>query len=143
MFNFLPVRNSISVKLIAIVMLVVAITSLSGYIAFVSWFMKSQQEQAVGHANSVGMVLGQEFARLLLMNDVNAATDISSKLQSFDQVDGMVLYNQQGLAIHRYRLSDTEDAASLAYFPIQNSANYSGNNYVIDNNRMDIFVPAV
>jgi methyl-accepting chemotaxis protein len=124
-------------------MLVVATTSLSGYVAFVSWFMNSQQEQAISHANSVGMVLGQEFARLLLMNDINAATDISSKLQSFDQVDAMVLYNQQGVAIHRYRLLDNETIPALASLPNQLASGSSGTHYLIDNNRIDIYVPAI
>lgn len=98
-------KGSIRRRLIIMIMLLVSITGLSGYSAFVYWFMSNQQQHAVSQAETVALVLSQDFARLLLLNDVAVAADITTKLTSFPTLNSMVLYNHDGQPVHQYQLS--------------------------------------
>jgi diguanylate cyclase (GGDEF)-like protein/PAS domain S-box-containing protein len=94
--------RSIRQKLILIIMSSVASSFLLGYLIFVSWFQVNQQRDAQHQAHIISQLLSQEFAKLVLMNQLEVATDISNKLAAFDKLQGMVLFNQQGQAIHKY-----------------------------------------
>ncbi len=120
----LPRFKSIRFKLIAVMMLVASSTALAGYVAFLSWFMSNQQHQATEQAQSISLMLGQEFARILLLNDINAAADLSSKLRSFPTLESMVLFDANQQAVHVYNrdaqrvepiFPATVDAGSLLF----------------------------
>ncbi|WP_417584902.1 putative bifunctional diguanylate cyclase/phosphodiesterase [Nitrincola sp.] len=96
-------KGSIRRRLIVMIMLLVSITGLSGYCSFLYWFMSNQQQHAVSQAETVALVLSQDFARLLLLNDVTVAADISAKLVSFPTLKSMVLYNHDGKPVHQYQ----------------------------------------
>lgn len=97
-----PLFKSIRFKLIAVMILVAGSTALMGYLAFLSWFMSSQHHQATEQAQSISLMLGQEFARILLLNDVHAAADLSAKLQSFPSLKTMVLFDANQQPVHVY-----------------------------------------
>ncbi|UQB42122.1 EAL domain-containing protein [Thiomicrospira microaerophila] len=94
--------RSIRQKLIMIIMGSVASSFLLGYLIFVSWFQVNQQRESQQQAEVISQLLSQEFAKLILINQLDIAVDISNKLASFDKLERMVLFNQQGEAIHQY-----------------------------------------
>ena len=77
--------GSIKNRLITIILSVALLTSLIGYGSFVYWYMNVQQKQSLKLAKTVGEVLGQNIAKLIYLNDISAAADISSQLKSFKQ----------------------------------------------------------
>ncbi len=83
-------------------MLVVFLTSLTGYGTFVYWYMNNQHNNVIKLAQTVGLVLGQDIAKLVLLNDVSAAADITSQLKSFQNLDSMVLFNVEKKALFQY-----------------------------------------
>lgn len=98
-------KGSIRRRLIVMIVLLVSITGFSGYSVFLYWFMSNQQQHAISQAETVALVLSQDFARLLLLNDVAVAADISAKLASFPTLNSMVLYNHEGQPVHQYQRS--------------------------------------
>ncbi|QKJ21803.1 PAS sensor-containing signal transduction histidine kinase [Poseidonibacter lekithochrous] len=83
-------------------MLIASLTGLISYGSFVYWYMQNQHERAMNLAHTVGLVLGQDFAKLILLNEVSAAADITSQLKSFSTLNSMVLYKLDKKAIFQY-----------------------------------------
>ena len=95
-------KGSIRKKLTGIIMLVAFLTGIIGYSGFVYWYMNDQQSRSVHLAKTVGLVLGQDIAKLVLLNKISAAADITSQLKSFPDLDTMVLHKLDGEAIFQY-----------------------------------------
>ncbi|WP_108061792.1 PAS domain S-box protein [Poseidonibacter lekithochrous] len=95
-------KGSIKKRLIIIIMLIASLTGLISYGSFVYWYMQNQHERAMNLAHTVGLVLGQDFAKLILLNEVSAAADITSQLKSFSTLNSMVLYKLDKKAIFQY-----------------------------------------
>jgi len=88
-------------------MLVAFLTGAVGYSSFVYWYMNDQQSRSLNLAKTVGLVLGQDIAKLILLNKVSAAADITSKLKSFPNLNTMVLHDLDGEVIFQYSKKNT------------------------------------
>jgi len=95
-------KGSIQKKLLFIIVLIITISSLIGYIGFLSWYMQNQESRNISLARTVSKVLSQNFAKLILLNDVSTASDMSSELGSFTDIESMILYKKSGKAIYQY-----------------------------------------
>lgn len=95
-------NGSIKKRLIFIIMSVTLLTALIGYGSFVYWYMQNQYEQKIELSKTVSLVLAQDFAKLILLNDVSAAADISDSLKSFSTLESMVLYKLDKKPILQY-----------------------------------------
>ncbi len=95
-------QGSIKKKLIGIILFVAILTSFIGYGSFVYWYMNDQQSKSLQLAKTVGVILGQDVAKLVLLNEMSAAADITSKLSSFENLNTMVFYKLNGEAIFQY-----------------------------------------
>ena len=82
--------------------MVTLLTGVVGYISFVYWYMNEQQSKSLHLAKTVGLVLGQDVAKLVLLNKISAAADITSSLKSFSELNTMVLHKLDGEAIFQY-----------------------------------------
>jgi len=87
-------------------MVVTLVTSTLGYGVFLYWYMGNQHQKALELAHTVGLVLGQDIAKLVLLNDVSVASDITTKLQSFQSLETMVLYTKKGKPVFQYNIED-------------------------------------
>jgi len=128
-------QGSIERKLIGIIFLVATLTSLIGYGSFVYWYMDDQQSRSLKSAKTVGLILGQDIAKLVLLNKISAAADISSKLKSFDHLNTMVLHNLDGSAIFQYN----KDNVSFKVDPLPEKSKMSS---VIDGNTLKLYIDA-
>lgn len=95
-------QGSIRKKLILIILLVSAVTSFVGYSSFVYWYMKNQDTQSIKLSKTAGDIIAQDIAKLILLNDISAAADISMKLRSFKNLNKMILYKKNSSAIFQY-----------------------------------------
>ena len=95
-------QGSIKKKLISIIILVSTITAFIGYSSFVYWFVNEQHKKSVELSHTIGLVLSQNIAKLILLNDVSVAVDISSSLQSFEKVNRIAIYNLDKKVIYKY-----------------------------------------
>jgi PAS domain S-box-containing protein len=87
-------------------MLVTILTGSIGYTAFVYWYMSNQYNNTLKLSKSIGLVLSQDIAKLVLLNDISAASDIITKLKSFSALKSMVLYKLNGEPILQYNKAD-------------------------------------
>jgi len=99
-------KGSIKSKLILIILSVTTITSALGYIGFVFWYMNEQYKKTLELSNTIGIVISQDVGKLILLDDVSAAADISTQLKSFNNLEKLVLYKKDGKAILQYNIDD-------------------------------------
>ena len=98
--------GSIKKKLTRIILLVTFLTSIIGYGSFISWYMDDQYKRSLDLSRTVGYVLSQDIAKLVLLNEVSVAADMTSLLKSFPSLDTMVLYKLDGTSIFQYNKED-------------------------------------
>ncbi len=128
-------RGSIKRKLITIIMSVILLTGIIGYSTFVYWYMNNQYNRSLDFAKTVGLVLAQDFAKLVLLNNVSAAADISSSLKSFSNIDSLVLYTLEGKPILQYSIDNVS-------FKPKNLSSKIERKSVIDGNKLNLYVDA-
>ena len=99
-------KGSIKNKLVKIILSITFLTGIIGYSTFVCWYMNHQYVKSLELAKTVSLVLSQDFAKLVLLDDVSVAVDISSSLKSFSNIDSLVLYKLDGNAILQYNIDE-------------------------------------
>ncbi len=95
-------KGSILRKLIRIILSITILVTLIGYIIFVSWYFNSQENRNISLSKTISQVISQDLAKLIWLNDVSVATDITSKLKSFPSVLSVILYKKNGEPIYQY-----------------------------------------
>lgn len=95
-------KGSIRKRLVWIILFVTSLTTFIGYIAFLSWHMNQQYEKSLELSNTIAKVLSQDFAKVILLNEIAIAAEISTKLNSFQRVESMVLYKKDSTPIYQY-----------------------------------------
>jgi diguanylate cyclase (GGDEF)-like protein/PAS domain S-box-containing protein len=128
-------QGSIKKRLIGIIFLIATLTSLIGYGSFVYWYMEDQQNRTINIAKTVGLVLGQDVAKLVLLNEISAAADITSQLKSFPKLIMMVLYNLDKKALFQYSKKNVS-------FDVEPLPPKSQRNFKIINNALKLYIDA-
>lgn len=95
-------KGSIKNKLIAIILLVSTLTAFVGYSAFVYWFVQNEHKKSVELSHTIGLVLSQNIAKLILLRDLSVAVDISASLQSFNELNRVTIYNLEKQIIYKH-----------------------------------------
>lgn len=116
-------------------MSVTLITSFAGYATFLYWYMNNQQNKTVELAQTVGLVLGQDIAKLVLLNDVSFASDITSKLKSFSGLESMVLYKLDEKPVFQY----SKDNKS---FTVEKLPSNKEIKYILNSNLLKLYINA-
>ena len=128
-------KGSIKKRLVIIIMSVTLITSFTGYATFLYWYMNNQQNKTVELAQTVGLVLGQDIAKLVLLNDVSFASDITSKLKSFSTLESMVLYKLDEKPVFQY----SEDNKSFTVNQLPSNKEIK---YILNSNLLKLYINA-
>lgn len=128
-------KGSIKRRLIFIIMSVSFLTVFIGYGSFVYWYMQNQSERTVNLAKTVGLVLGQDFAKLLFLNDISSASDISASLKSFPRLESMVLYNLDKKPVLKYSKNNEN-------FSVESFSKNSIKNIIIKDNILTLYINA-
>ncbi len=81
---------------------IVSLTIAIGYSVFIFWYFKNQQQTSLQLAKTASSALSQDIAKLILLDDVTKASDLSSELSSFSPILSMILYKKDGTAIYKY-----------------------------------------
>ena len=98
----LQYKGSIKKRLIGIIVSITLLTGLIGYSSFLYWYINNQHDRALNLSKTIALILGQDVAKLILLNNISAAADISDSLESFSNLNSMVLYKLDGKAILQY-----------------------------------------
>jgi diguanylate cyclase (GGDEF)-like protein/PAS domain S-box-containing protein len=95
-------RGSIQKRLIYIILSVTSVVVLFGYSIFIIWYIDNQQTKSIELSKTISKVLSQDLAKLVLLNDVSSASDITTKLKAFKSITSLVLFNIDKKAIYKY-----------------------------------------
>ncbi|WP_321313234.1 PAS domain S-box protein [Halarcobacter sp.] len=128
-------KGSIKKRLTSIIVSVTILTALIGYSSFVYWYMTNQYNNVLKLSKSVALVLGQDIAKLVLLNDISVAADITTKLKSFKNLDSMVLYKLDNTPILQY----SQNGKS---FVVDKLPNMENRNTTVDKQFLKLYVDA-
>lgn len=95
-------KGSITQRLVVIILSVALLTGSAGYASFLYWYMSMQEQRAENQANTVALVLSQDLAKLVLLSDLAVAADISTKLDSFDDLEGLVFFDNAKKPVYQF-----------------------------------------
>lgn len=118
-------RGSIKTRLTFIILFVTSVTVIIGYSSFIYWNLSSQHERAINLSKTVGDVLSQDIAKLILLKDIAIAADITSGLKSFDNLNSMVLYKLDGEPIFQYSKDDKSFEVKELQTDFKNENNFN------------------
>ena len=104
-------RGSIKKWLVTIIIAVTLTTSIFGSFFFFYWYTTDQYKKTQELVHTVSSVIGQNVAKIILLNDVSAAADVTTSLESFTTLDSMVLYKLDQTPI--YQFSKTEESLKI------------------------------
>jgi len=113
--DFKEYNGSIQKRLISIILSITSIVILFGYSIFVTWYIDNQQTRNIELSKTISNILSQDLAKLVLLNDVSSASDITSKLKAFPTVTSLVLFNNNKKAIYQYS-QDNKEVKSTPIF---------------------------
>ena len=105
-------KGSIKNRLIGIILVVTSLTGITGYSSFLAWNLSHEYQRVLEMAETVSNIIGQDVAKIILLNDVAAAADITSSLKSFPDLNSMVLYKLTEAPVYQYSQKDESFAVS-------------------------------
>jgi two-component system sensor histidine kinase AtoS len=94
--------GSIRKRLIWIILLVTSLTGVFGYTGFVYWYMNEQYNRALDLSKTIALVISQDVAKIVLLNDVLVASEVTSNLKSFSSLNSLILYKLDKTPIFQY-----------------------------------------
>lgn len=95
-------KKSIRHKLLAIMLLVSSISIFLGYALFVSWYVHNQHQKNIMFIETITKVLSQDAAKLIYLDDIEEASDITTILHSYKKLEKLVLYNKKSNIVYIY-----------------------------------------
>ncbi|MCP4598403.1 EAL domain-containing protein [Neptuniibacter sp.] len=129
-------KGSIKKRLIGIILVVTSLIGITGYSSFLAWSLGHQYQRVLEVAETVSNIIGQDVAKIILLNDVAAAADITSSLKSFPNLNSMVLYNLTEDPVYQY----SKDEASFKVSPLPSQ---DKRNIKVEGNVASLFIDAV
>jgi len=124
-------RGSIQKKLTWMILLIVSIVAFFGYAIFVTFYFNNQKKESVIHARTIAHVISQDLAKLVLMNNISIASDITTKLDAFEHIRTLVLYKKDGTPVYQY----SHDHKNFKVKPLQKKQHYT-----IHGHHMELFI---
>jgi len=126
-------KDSIRNKLTTIIIIVSTISTLIGYGSFIYWYMNNQYKSTIEQSNTIAIILSQDIAKLIFLNDVPTAADISSNLKSFKNIEKLVIYRLDKTAVFQYSKENKS-------FDIEKLVNI--HTHIIVGNKLKTFIKA-
>ncbi len=121
--------SPIQKRLVKIIFFTSFIVTVLGYSLFIFHSMSHAHEENIKLSEALSNALSQNFAKLILLDNVNEASNITSMLHSFPKIKALTLYNTKHKAIYAYRKkdfdSDTEE--TLPFTSLSHTVSYQGN----------------
>ncbi len=95
-------KGSIFKKLFMLVFITTSILFVLGYIFFIYKFTQNEMIQNKKLSIIIEKTLSQDLAKLILLDNVSSAADITAKLKSFDKIISVVVFDKKGTPIYQY-----------------------------------------
>jgi diguanylate cyclase (GGDEF)-like protein/PAS domain S-box-containing protein len=126
-------KGFIQQKLTWMILMIVSIVAFLGYALFVTFYFNNQKKESMALARTIAHVTSQDLAKLVLMNNVSIASDITTKLDAFDHIHALVLYKKDGTPVYQY----SHDHKNFEVKPL-----IKDRHYLIRGHHMELFIKA-
>jgi len=120
-------KGSIQKKFTRAIFILISIITLSGYFIFVTWYIYNQNEKNIVLAKDVTQILSQDFVKLMLLDDLSTASDLTTKLQAFPQIYHVTLYDKNQKRIFQYQRKNKIKKSQI--FTTTTQLNYNQEKY--------------
>ena len=94
--------GSIEKRLTKIILSVTSLVFFISYLIFVVIYVKHEDTRTQKLTETISVVISQDLAKLIFLNNIAVAADITTKLQSFKILKSAVVYKNDGSAIYQY-----------------------------------------
>ena len=119
--------RSIEKRISTLVFSLVFIIIFSAYVVFTVWYLNNEKNERIALAQGVTKILSQDFLRLILIDEINVASDLTKKLQAFPKIQKVILFNNKDKKIYLYQVDKKEKAQNT--FSIATPLNYHDKKY--------------
>jgi len=94
--------NSIRKKLAFGILSITTFIIIIGYTIGIAIFLNDKREESRNLAKSIETVIAQDMAKLIFLNSVYFATDITTKLKSFPSIKSLIVYNLKNQPVYHF-----------------------------------------
>ena len=129
-------KGSIFKELFMLIFITTSMLFIFGYSFFVYKFIQNEIIQNKKLSISIEKTISQDLAKLILLNDIYSAADITTKLKSFDKIVSVVVFNKKGTPIYQY----SKNAKSFKVKDIPKSTGYKVEGDIFDTNIKAIYM---
>jgi len=95
-------NGSIRKELLRSILSTIVITIVVGYAIFIKVYMDNEQKRDVSLVQTISQIIGQDVARIVYTNSVSIASDVTTQLKSFSNLDKVVLFKTDGKILFQY-----------------------------------------
>ena len=120
-------KDSIEKRISQLIFSLVFIIILTAYVIFTFWYLNNEKNERITLSKGVTKILSQDFLRLILIDEINVASDLTKKLQAFPKIQKVILYNNKDKKIYLYQADIPQE--SLNIFTQSTPLNYQGKQY--------------
>ena len=106
-------KHSIRKELLQTILFIVVITTIVGYGIFIKAYTEYEQKKDIALLETISHVIAQDVAKIIYANDISVASDVTTQLQSFLNLDEVMLYNRNGEALFQYSKGNTTETSDI------------------------------
>ena len=102
MKKVLKKKGSIKQELLKSIFFSVFSTAFIGYALFFQFYIEKEIEEDVQTSKIIGDLIGQDVVKIIYLNDIATASDVSTQLKSFENILNVTLHKKDGSVFFQY-----------------------------------------
>jgi len=95
-------KGSIRKELLRNILFIVLFATIIGYIIFVKVYMSNEQKRDIALIDTISRVIGQDIAKVVFMDNISVASNITSQLKSFKNLNELIIYKKDKKILFEY-----------------------------------------
>jgi len=121
-------KGSIQKKFVRAIFSLVSLMIISAYFLFSFWYLHQQKHNSEIMAHNLTQGLAQDFVRLALLDDLNTATDLTTKLQALPNINKIIFTDKEKKNIFQYNAQKQKNITQNLYI-IKTTVYYKNDYY--------------
>ncbi|MFK5882127.1 MAG: EAL domain-containing protein [Sulfurospirillum sp.] len=95
-------KGSIKKELLGIILSIVMVAIAVGYAIFLNKYINNEQKRDISLMKTISKIISQDVAKIMYMDNISVAADVTTQLKSFSNLDSIVLYKKNGEPLFQY-----------------------------------------
>ncbi len=101
-------KGSIKKWLVSIISLISVCIIIVAVSIFSYWHINKEHKNAIALSKTISTIVSQNAAKIIFLDEVGAAADITTSLRSFLELNSLLLYNSDGKVVFKYSKNDKD-----------------------------------